>query len=124
MRIFTREIATRENDRQRELRETRTRQIVASGKTEIPRGALEFGSRWIEDTRTGEFFRLYPNADPAYAGHCPAFNFDAAGDAVLLERADPASRYELAERRAAREARRAARELEANERRDRFRADR
>jgi len=35
--IFTREIATRENDRQRELRETRTRQIVASGKTEIPR---------------------------------------------------------------------------------------
>jgi hypothetical protein len=122
--IFTREIATRENDRQRELRETRTRQIVASGKTEIPRGALEFGSRWIEDTRTGESFRLYPNADPAYAGHCPAFYFDAAGDAVLLERADPASRDELAERRAAREARRAARELEANERRDRFRADR
>jgi len=118
VRIFTREVATREDDRRRELREDRNRAIIASGKTEIPRSALSFGPRWIEDERDGSFYRLYPNGDASYATHCPAYFVDSHGDAVLLERADPASRDELEERRAARDARRQARDLEAKQRRD------
>jgi hypothetical protein len=95
------------------VRAERTRQIIASGKTEIPRSALAVGPRWIEDERDGSFYRVYPNGDPAYSEHCPAFYIGEAGDAVLLERADPASRAELAERRAARDARRAARDAAA-----------
>ena len=118
MKLFSRTLATHEDERKRELRDDRTRQIIASGKTEIPRSALQFGPRWLEDERDGSFYRLYPNADPAHSDHCPAFYFDEAGNAVLLERADPASRAALAERRAAREARRAARDAEARARRE------
>ena len=92
MKMFSRTIPTDDQERRLELRDQRTRMIIASGKTEIPRSDLEFGPRWIEDTRTGEFFLPYPSGDPASSGHCPAFYFDDAGDAVLLERADPASR--------------------------------
>lgn len=106
------------------IRSQRTRQIVASGKTEIPRSALVFGPRWIEDERDGSFYRVHPNADPSYSDHCPAFFFSEAGDAVLLERADPASRDELAARRAARDARRAARDAAAKARNDERRKER
>lgn len=64
MKLFSRTLATNHDERKRELRDDRTRMIIASGKTEIPRSALAFWPRWIEDTRTGEFFRLYPNGDP------------------------------------------------------------
>lgn len=75
----------------------RIRQIIASGKTEIPRYALAFGPRWIEDERDGSFYRVYPNSDPAYSDHYPAFYFDEAGDAVLLERAPGEPRRARAE---------------------------
>lgn len=120
MRFMSRKVATAGDvDEWRSaLRDDRTRQIIASGKTEIPRSALSFGPRWIEDERDGSFYRRYPNGDPAYSDHCPAFYFDEAGAAVLLERADPASREELAARRAARDARRAAREAAIKQRRE------
>ena len=114
MRIFSRQIAPHKD----ELRDDRTRKIIASGKQEIERSALSFGPRWIEDTRDGSFYRLYPNADPAYSGHCPAYFVAENGDAVLLERADPESRDELEKRRAAREARRSAREADSQARRE------
>lgn len=120
MRFLSRKVntATDLDEWRQDIRDDRTRQIIASGKTEIPRSALSFGPRWIEDTRDGSYYRRYPNGDPAYSGHCPAFYFDEAGAAVLLERADPASRDELEERRAARDARRAAREAAIKQRRE------
>ena len=120
MRFMSRKVETAEDidEWRAALREDRTRKIIASGKTEIPRSALAFGPRWIEDERDGSFYRVYPDADPAYSEHCPAFYFDETGNAVLLERADPANRTELEQKRAARDARRAAREAEAKQRRD------
>jgi hypothetical protein len=120
MRFMSRKIETAGDvdEWRRARREDRTRQIIASGKTEIPRSALSCGPRWIEDTRDASYYRRYPNGDPAYSDHCPAFYFDEAGDAVLLERADPASRDELEERRKARDARRAAREAAIKQRRE------
>lgn len=124
MRLFSRQPATDKDERQRELCDDRTRKIIASGKTEIPRSALSFGPRWIEDGRDGSFYRMYPNGDPAYSGHCPAFYFNEAGDAVLLERADPASRDELQQKRAKREQRRADRAAAAKQRREQLKAGR
>lgn len=106
------------------LREDRTRQIIASGKNEIPRTALAFGPRWIEDERDGSFYRVHPNADPAYSDHCPAYFFDENGSAVLLERADPTSRDELEQMRAKREQRKVAQAAAARRRREQLKAAR
>ena len=122
MKLFSRTLANEKDEWQRQLRDDRTRRIIASGKTEIPRSSLAVGPRWLEDERDGSFYRVYPNADPAYSDHCPAFYFDEAGNAVLLQRAEPASRTELEAKREARVARRAARDAEAKERRARIRA--
>jgi hypothetical protein len=121
MRLFSRTLANEKDERQRELRDDRIRRVIASGKTELRRADLTFGRHWIEDT-DGNFWRVSPNADPAYSDHCPAYFFDEAGDAVLLERADPASREELEQKRAGLAARRAARDAEAQQRREQKKA--
>jgi hypothetical protein len=78
MRLFSRTLANEKDERQRELRDDRIRRVIASGKTELRRADLTFGRHWIEDT-DGNFWRVSPNADPAYSDHCPAYFFDEAG---------------------------------------------
>ena len=125
MKLISSKIATEHDERQRQLRDQWNRRIIASDKREIARANLDFSGRhWIEDTRTGEFFRVFGSVDSFYAGHCPAYYIDENGNAVLLERADPPSRDDLAKRRAVRDACRAARDAEPKERRARIRAGR
>ena len=120
MKLFSRTLETDTDVQQRELREERNRRIMASGWEELSRSDLDFealGGRVIEHLPTGRFFRLF-FGDPTYVGtDVSAFFVTAEGDATLLQRASLASRDELAEKRAKRDARRAARETAAKEQR-------
>ncbi len=111
MRFMSRivETASDIDEWRRALRDQRARQILASGKQELRLSDLDFGRYWIEHTPTGNFFVAW-TGDPSYAADAPAFYVTAAGEPVILNRADPASRDELEQNRLARAARRAARE--------------
>ena len=107
-RLITGTPEERDEARRDYLRHQRIARIVNSpDKTEIPRSQLVFGPRWIEHEPTGDFYREF-GGDAAYSDNAPVYYVTESGNAVLLERADPASRDELAQKRAAREARHAA----------------
>ena len=123
MRFMSRTVETASDidEWRRAVRDQRARQILASGKQELRRSDLDFGRYWIEHTPTGDFFVAW-TGDPSYAPNdAPAFYVTAAGEPVILDRADPASRDELEQKRAARAARRAAREATVKARNDELR---
>ena len=89
---------------------------------EIPAERLVFSRHWIEDTETGNLYRLF-GGDPGYARTVCAYYLED-GWPVMLELHDPPNRAEIEKRRAAKEQRRLDQEAARKARYDELRRSR
>jgi hypothetical protein len=70
MKLFSRQFPADEDERKRELRDERTRSIIASGMQELARSDLDFqalGGRVIEMCRPASSFASSPATRPIAA---------------------------------------------------------
>jgi hypothetical protein len=86
------------------------------GDSEAERSQLVFSRHWIEDERTGNFYREF-GGDPAYASHVSFYYTTESGLPVMLEPCtNPASRADLEQRQARKEQRRIEQEAATRQR--------
>jgi hypothetical protein len=105
----------------REHQRAQIARAIVTLKEEIPRNELDFGAlggRVIEHLPSGDFYVVF-RGDASYTGDDVRHYFtNSAGAPVMLQRATPANRREMENKRTARAQWRADREAELRQRRD------